>query len=241
MNILITGASSGIGAELAARFSSPGNNLILTGRALDRLERVRSQGEGFEPGEYGWDSCKVVDGDLTDPYTLIRIEEQVRESFGGKLDLLILSAGVYDKRDLFAEPESFADAEVVGEVIKGTLLGNLEVCLQCLPELQAAKGQIVHINSVAGKNISPGEAVYSAAKHAMTGFLKSLRLDARNHGVRVMDVFLGGVDTPMTCNRVQHEKLMAMRAVVSVIKSNIELNHMQSLQIEELQLGRMIF
>lgn len=237
MNILITGASSGIGKELAVRYSSPGNNLLLSGRDQFKLHEVMEEGRARHDGEYGWGSCNIVAGDLTDFHTTLRINEYLRD-WDNKLDLLILSSGVYDKRDLFVETE---DTEIGLRVMNGTLIGNIQVCLQALPELEKARGQIVHINSVAGKNLSPGEAIYSAAKHAMTGFLRSLRLDARNHNVRVMDVFLGGVNTPMCAGREFAEKLMNVHAVASIIKTNIDLNHMRTCQIEELQLGRIIF
>ena len=125
MNILITGASSGIGAELASRFSCPGNNLILTGRNEDRLYKVWHQGQPFEVGEYGWNSCHTVAGDLADFHTSLRINEILRDEFDGKLDLLILAAGVYDKWNLFSERTEDDEDKIPQKVLDGTLSGNL--------------------------------------------------------------------------------------------------------------------
>ena len=106
--------------------------------------------------------------------------------------------------------------------------------------LVRTRGSIIHINSIAGKNLAPDEAHYSASKFAVRGFLQSFRFEAREKGVRVLDVFPGAIQTPMCTDRPGYDKMMDSKEVAEAIYAAVNMNNtcLQTAQIEELHLGR---
>lgn len=224
--VVVTGASSGLGRELATLFSS-NYHVILSGRNNVELEETRELCEIQK-------NTTIVCGDLQH---LDVLQTLACLSEGYSLRYLICCAGIYLK-DLVAR----TPLELSLDVLKTNLLVNISVIRALFPQMLPGAA-IVHVNSVAGRNLAPEEAVYAASKHAMAGFLRSFRLEARDKGVRVMDVFPGAIQTPMCEGRPGYEKMMNVHDVAEIIALNAEWkpgHSPRSYQIEELHLGRFI-
>lgn len=220
---LITGASSGLGRELAIQFSQStyphSNHVILSGRNERELQKTRDLCAGPH-------NTTLVCGDLRDSGTILRLAS-LAESYS--IQYLICCAGVYYRGSVLNDTSYLIDINTKSTI---NLIRNV------YPHLRPGTS-IVHINSVAGKNISPDEAAYSASKHAVTGFLRSFRFEARQRGVRVLDVFPGAIQTPMTVDRANYPDLMPPFEVAQIIHTIVTLP-LETAQIEELHLGRII-
>jgi len=100
-------------------------------------------------------------------------------------------------------------------------------------------GLIININSLAGKSGSNGESAYCASKHALRGFSSSIQFDATKYGIRVIDVYLGAVQTDMTKGRKDQEKFILPEDVAKSI-FNVSKNY-KSMRVTELNLNRSIY
>ncbi len=217
---LITGASSGLGRELAILFSQNGH-VILSGRNAKELENTRRQCK--DPH-----NTTIICGELQSTAVITRLASSA-DLYG--IQYLICCAGQYLKGSLL----SYTSAEIQN-VLSTNLVSTISLIHAVYPHLQPG-AQIIHINSIAGKSTDSSELVYSASKHGMAAFLKGLRFEARERGVRVLDVFLGAVQTPMCANRPGYDKMMNVCETATAIYSAIIAAN-RTLQIEELHLGR---
>ena len=188
--VLVTGASSGIGALTAEKLAAAGADVALLSRSEEGLqevaERVRARGA----------RAVVVPADVTDREELTAAVEQAVDELGG-LDALVLNHGaaVYGAF-------THTDPDDVQRTLEVTLLGGVHVVRAVLPHLERSAGTIVATGSVAGRMPLPLMAAYAAAKHGLRGFLETLRLELRAQGspVRVGIVHPGPVDTPFWNN-----------------------------------------
>ena len=235
---LIAGASGGLGRELAIKFSHirygdprvtdihiPSNHVILSGRNMRALEYTRDR--CADPA-----NTTIVCGDLNDGDVL----RQLR-SFAHlyAIRYLICSAGEY----LSGPLESRTSEEISDNLASN--LAAIKLVREIYPVmLEYRTGTIVNINSVAGKNIAPDECVYSASKHALTGFFKSLRMEARKRNIRIMDVFPGGMNTPMAASRADKDYFISPQEAAQIIHLNATSSH-STVAVEELTLGRCRF
>jgi short-subunit dehydrogenase len=180
--IVITGASEGIGAELARQLS--GNNLVLASRNLAKLQAVAEQCKGVAV------RCDV--GVEADCRALV---EAAVARFGG-IDVLVNNAGV-SGHAFFEEVTDFGWYETVMRV---NYFGSLWCTQHALPHLKARRGLIVAVSSLAGKHGIPGRTAYSPSKFAQAGFFEALRTELRGTGVDVTVVFPGVVATDIRRN-----------------------------------------
>lgn len=178
---LITGAGGGIGAAIATALA-PTHTLLLAGRPSDRLDAVAERLD-----------ATTFPLDLTDPSEIEATCEVVDE-----LDVLVHNAGV-------SFPGHVAESNVDEwrATFAVNVLGPVELTLVLLPALRRARGQVVFINSGAGRNVSPGMASYSASKFALRAFADSLRADEPQ--LRVTTVYPGRTDTEMQRELVAFE------------------------------------
>lgn len=184
--ILITGASSGIGAALARRYAAPGRTLLLLGRNAARLREV---------GEF----CKTQQAavitatlDVTDAPAMRQfIEHQYALH---PVDLVIANAGISAGTGGMGE-----SAEQVRRIFATNVDGVLNTVLPAIPLMKArGTGQIAIISSLAGFRGLPSSPAYSASKAAVRVFGEGLRGDLAPHGVQVSVVCPGYIQTPMT-------------------------------------------
>ncbi len=181
--VLITGASSGIGLAAARLFATEGARLTLLSRGGEALEQaVRDL-----PG-----GAVLLAADVTDRAAVEQAIERGVAEMGG-LDVLIVNAaaGAFGH---FLE----VDAESFDRTVGVTFLGSVNVIRAALPHLRATRGTIVATGSLVARVPMPTWSSYSAAKHALRGFLGALRIEEREQrtGVRVAMVHPGVIDTP---------------------------------------------
>ncbi|WP_205695762.1 SDR family oxidoreductase [Conexibacter sp. SYSU D00693] len=184
---LVTGASSGIGAATAHRLAREGCDVALLARGRPGLEvvaeRVRREGR----------RALVLPCDVTDRDGIAGAVARVEEELGG-LDLLVSNAAaVVFGRFEHVSPEAF------DRTMEITFGGAVNVIRACLPALAARHGAIVAVGSIMTKIPLPTFSSYAAAKHALRGFLSSLRIELHAAGdpVRISLVNPGSVDTPL--------------------------------------------
>ena len=190
MRVLITGASSGIGSEVARRLAARGDDVALVARGregLDKTARAIRDAGGF---------AIVEVADVTDRDEITQAIDSAAEHLGG-LDAVIVNAGAA-AYGLFRD----MSPEDVDRTMAVTFTGAVNTVRAALPHLERTSGTLIATGSVAGKYPQPLLATYSAAKHALRGFMESLRLELRVTGsnVRVGLVHPGPVDTPFWVN-----------------------------------------
>ncbi|MFH1290406.1 MAG: SDR family oxidoreductase [Nanoarchaeota archaeon] len=210
--ILITGSSGGLGKELAIEFARRGNKVIAHGRNRQNLKRFS--------GDY-------VVGDITEGGTL---RELVRRAEG--LNILVNNVGTH-----FDRQASKMSMDELRKLMEVNFFSHVDLTLRVLPIfLEKREGLIVNINSVAGKAGSVGKSAYASSKHALSGFFDSLKYEVTEQGVRILNIYLGGMKTPMSRHRKEYEDLMDPKEVAKVIVDNCEARG--SLYVPELHIGR---
>ena len=172
--VVITGASSGIGAAMAREYAAMGAKVVLGARQSDKLEQMCKEIEAAG-GKAAW--CAT---DVTKAEDCERLINTAVEAFGG-IDVMICNAGI-SMRALFDD----LDLSVLHRLMDVNFWGTVNCTKYALPYLQKSKGSLVGISSVAGIHGLPGRTGYSASKYAMTGFLDTIRVENLKKGVHVM-------------------------------------------------------
>ena len=171
--VLVSGAAGGLGAALCARFVAAGAYvaaLDLGGERLDDLVHALRAGGA---------QALALPTDVTDASACRRAVDAAMAQWGA-IDLLINNAGI-SHRSLLVQ----TDAAVIRRVMEVNFFGAVNLTLACLPHLQARRGAIIAVSSVAGFAPLIGRTGYSASKHALHGFFDSLRSELKDAGVDV--------------------------------------------------------
>ncbi|HQV08754.1 MAG: SDR family oxidoreductase [Rhodocyclaceae bacterium] len=183
--VLITGASSGIGAALARAYAKRGARLGLLGR---REKALAALCESL-PGEH-----LVLVADVGDPLQMAEAARRFVSRFGIP-DVVIANAGV----SVGTLTEYASDLTAFEKVLRTNLLGMVSTFQPFVePMRQRRSGRLVGIASVAGIRGLPGVGAYSASKAAVINYLESLRVEMHGSGVKVVTVAPGYIRTPMT-------------------------------------------
>ncbi len=182
--VVLTGASDGIGAELARRIAPEGARLVLAARNEEKLHEV-----AFRCRKAGADIL-VVPTDVSEREQCERLVAQALERFGG-IDLLINNAGM----SMHAMFDEITDLATCERLMRVNFFGAMWCTHAALPALKQSRGQMVAMSSLAGKTGVPGRTAYCASKFALSGFCEALRIELDPHGVAVTVVFPGVVAT----------------------------------------------
>lgn len=184
--VLVTGASSGIGAALAERCAAAGATVGICARRADRLGEVLARCRAHAPGSRMW-VC-----DLADPAQVDELASRALAELGG-VDVLVNNAGIPKRRHVTA-----LDAATVASVMQINFLSPVRLTLALLPHMiDRGSGLVVNVSSVAATLSSPGEAAYDASKAALSVFSEAMAIDLWDLGVRVLVVYPGVVDTEL--------------------------------------------
>jgi ribitol 2-dehydrogenase len=177
--VIITGASTGIGAATARMLAPLGGRVVLAARSVDKLNALCA--------ELG-DGALAVPTDVTQAGDVARLVEATLARFG-RIDVLFANAGIYIPGDFHAgDPDAFAN------LLDVNVNGVLRCIHAVLPQMMAqGEGDILVSSSISGFLDIHWEPVYSASKHAIQGFVHTLRRQVMQHGIRVMAVAPGMV------------------------------------------------
>ncbi|MFB1098906.1 SDR family NAD(P)-dependent oxidoreductase [Terribacillus sp. JSM ZJ617] len=184
-SLLITGASSGLGRELAVEAAAAGYQLLLVARSEEKLKQL-----AIELKERFQINSTIYRADLNDPEewrtALLQI---VREN--QHIDVLINNAGVGYFR-LFKDTDQIQ----IETMMRVNSLAAMEASAAILPGMmKQGAGHVIMIGSMAGKVATPKAAVYGASKHSIIGFSNGLRQELKPYGIHVTTVNLGPMDT----------------------------------------------
>lgn len=212
--VWITGASSGIGAEMAREFARLGAIPVLTARSEEKLRRIAAD----ISGEHDW---QVLD--VTSAQDVERVAAYILGKYG-TIDILVNNAG-------YGVFEMFKDTPLAAfeDMMNVNYMGMVRCTKAALPHmLKNGKGHIVNIASMAGKIGSAKSAGYSATKHAVLGFTNCLRQELIGTGVHITAINPGPIDTPFFdradptgtyVNNVKWFMLKPAQVVQAVIRS----------------------
>lgn len=212
-SFLITGASSGIGRELALRLAARGAQLTLSGRSETKLAEVAQACAGAA-------SVVTVASDITAPGAAEALVAKAQESMGA-LDCVIHCAGI----GLIKSAAETADAEftkVVNTNLRGTFLIARESC-----KVMAAQkhGLFITLPGILGKAVMKNASAYIASKFGVTGLIKTFAQEYARSGVRFCLFFLGGVDSPFWDGinmAVQRDKMIPVATAADLILQAID-------------------
>lgn len=184
--VLITGAASGLGWELARAYHAKGCNLLLTD--------INAEGLAKRVAELGTERVLGLAGDITDAALHQQLLHACAERFG-RLDVLINNAGITHR-----SPTTQTDPTVFRKVMAVDYQAPVELTLSALPLLRQSRGQIIAIGSMAGWMPVLGRAGYCAAKSALGQFFEVLRAEVAREGIRTLLVYPSFLDTPIDQN-----------------------------------------
>ena len=172
--VIITGASSGIGAAVALRLAQAGMRLALAARRQDRLKQVAGEVESLG-GE-----ALVIPTDVRERDEIQTMVQATLERWG-RIDVLFNNAGVgHDDKLVNVKPGRLRDE------IQVNLTAVIECTQAVLPVmLRQGSGHIINVSSIAGLIATPGSSIYSATKFGVNGFSDALRRELRGSGIHV--------------------------------------------------------
>jgi NAD(P)-dependent dehydrogenase (short-subunit alcohol dehydrogenase family) len=186
LRVLVTGASSGIGAGLAEEFARQGATVGICARRQDRLDEVLARCRQYAPDSRRW-VC-----DLSDPQAVDGLAAAALDELGG-VDVLVNNAGIPKRRHV-----TRLDMATVESVMNINFFSPVRLTLALLPHmLERGSGRIINLSSVAATLSSPGESAYDASKAAITAFSESMAVDLWETGIKVLLVYPGLVDTEL--------------------------------------------
>ncbi len=187
--VVISGASSGIGREMALQLARHGARVVLGARREEELRRVAEEcaGRGGQAAYRRTDISREEDARA--------LAELAVERFGG-IDVLINNAGF----TMYSPFEELRDLSVAERIMRVNFLGSVYLTYYALPHLKKSRGRLVAVSSLTGKTGVPTRSLYAASKHAMAGFFDSLRIELKKHGVSVTVLYPGFVKTPIREN-----------------------------------------
>ncbi len=181
----VTGASSGIGRDLALALAADGWRVAATARREQDLEALAGEAEGL-PG-----AIHAYAADVTDRAAMARVVEAIEQAMG-PLALVVLNAGIY----LPLEVPDF-DAEIFEKSFSVNVMGTAYGLEPVIPRMiSRAKGHIALVSSVTGYGGLPTSAAYGATKAALINMAEAMKIELDRHGVRVSVINPGFVETP---------------------------------------------
>ena len=182
--VIITGASAGIGRELALMLAEQGAWLALAARNAEKLEEVAAQcrQRGVK--------AVVVPTDVTEQSQCRNLIERTVAEYS-RIDVLINNAGI----SMWARFDEISDLSLIEQIMRVNYFGSVYCTHYALPFLKQTQGRIVGISSLTGKTGVPTRSGYAASKHAMAGFFDTLRIELADYGISVTMIYPGFLAT----------------------------------------------
>lgn len=186
--IIITGASDGIGKEIALTLAKEKTNLILLARTESKLEDVSNICK-----ELGAQRVNIYSCDLTKINQIKDTTKKIIED-NKEIDILINNAGIWQK---LSDIENIDD-EVIQNIISTNLTGLIQITKELMPQLKKREEAIIiNVSSKSGVSAQKGQSVYTASKYGVRGFTEVLKTDLKETNVRVAGIYQSGTNTTM--------------------------------------------
>jgi NAD(P)-dependent dehydrogenase (short-subunit alcohol dehydrogenase family) len=185
--VVITGASSGVGAASARAFARQGAKVVLAARSASKLEQLARELDGI-----------AVPTDVSRSADLARLVERAAAECG-RIDVLVNNAAANARGEFDS-----LDPEAIASVIDTNLKGPMLLTRFALPHLRKSRGVVVNVASIAGHVPLPHEAPYSASKWGLRGFTFAVREELRPAGVSLCVVSPGPIATPFVLDDIDH-------------------------------------
>lgn len=210
--ILITGATGTIGSAMVQLLSEENHTLILTGRNAGKLLEIAN--------EYGIDRANLFEMDITSDKQVAAAISNIILKFGVP-DVLINATGIGVLKPI--ESLSIHD---FNQVLDVNLTGAYRLLKAVVPAMKERKtGLIIHLPGVLGKTPMAGAMAYAASKYGLNGMIKSLREELKRTQVKIIQLFVGGVDSHFWDNidlKVQREKFLTAFEIAKAVKFLLE-------------------
>lgn len=182
--VLISGASSGIGAATALKFSSQGYFVYLLGRDEERLHEVALQCVN---------GASLLKADLNNEAQVSKYAQHLSERADTRIEVLVNNAGIYEQHDFLDK-----GLDIWRQQFETNLFGSIRLTQKVLPLfLKQGQGSIVNVSSTLGLKPTGNTGAYSASKAAMVSWTQSLALELGPKNIRVNCICPGIVDTPI--------------------------------------------
>jgi len=196
--ILLTGATGGIGAQTARLLAAGGARLFLTGRDPEKLGALAT--------ELNLPSSQLFSAELSDAAQVSALGQHYFSVFSG-IDILINAAGV----GIIKPVEQLSEADLL-QSLQANLVAPFLLIKTFLPAMkEVKKGLIINIPGVLGKVPMAGAAAYCASKYGLVGMMQSIREEIKRTEIRITNIYMGGVDSPFWDTidlRVQRDKMI---------------------------------
>ena len=228
----ITGASRGIGAEIARQLIAEGARVALASRNMDALEKLAKElGEGAVP----------IECDVTDQLSVAGAGARAREAFGSAPDIVVNNAGAFR----VAPIESMSPEDFIATT-STSLLGPFLVLHEFLAEMRERKsGHVITIGSAGDRHIFPGNAGYNAAKFGLRAMHEVMRLELKGTGVRATLISPSSVNTELWDDIDADTEAFSLPARKDMLHPNavtraviFALTQPEAVNIDELRLSR---
>ena len=239
--VIVTGASTGIGEELAYRLARQGAKLVLTARRVDELNRVADKVRN-----YGTQAI-TVSADVAKSEECKKIIDAAIAEFG-RIDTLMCNAGM----TMWARFQDIEDVGILERIMQVNYMGAVYCTHHALPHLLKSKGRIVGIASLTALVGVPTRSGYAASKHAMRGFFDSLRIELAESGVTVTMIYPGFVATgirenatgsdgkPSKIDPVSKDDVMSVAECAAIIMGAIESRKREEIMTFKAKFGQWI-
>lgn len=195
---LITGASSGIGEAIAENIAKNGNNVIILGRRLERLQELKNKLENDYSVE-----VLILKCDVRNRNEVIQSIKSIDDRWKKTLSVLINNAGLASGLEKIQDGDYEDWEKMIDTNIKGLLYVTKELSKTLI---ENKRGHIINIGSIAGKEVYPNGNVYCASKHAVDAITKSMRIDLLEHNIKVTQIAPGMVDTEFSTVRFHGDR-----------------------------------
>jgi len=188
-NIVVTGASDGIGRCTALKLAAAGSNLALLSRSQEKLDLLQQELlEKYPQQKFIAYSCDISN--------LEQIKSTIQKIILDftNIHILLNIAGIWLKMSPLEE----VAPEDIQSVIQTNLIGLIQITNQLLPNLkQQSEAIIINDSSRSGYMAQPGQSIYCASKFGVYGFTEVLKVDLKDSGVRVAGIYQGGTNTQL--------------------------------------------
>jgi len=174
-SVLVTGATSGVGLQVAKELHSQGYMVYGTGRSKNSLQELREMG------------IHSIEADLLDDDAIDKVMKECPI-----LDIVIFCAGI----GTFALAHETTD-EQIEHMMRVNVTAPMKLTSRILPRMiDQGSGHLIYVASQAGKVATPKASVYAATKHALLGYVNATRMEVRPHGIHITTINPGPIDTP---------------------------------------------